>query len=91
MSVNVPNPGSYMQQIGQDIVNLRRAIDALLIDGAYLNTMGGAAFLEAAPFSMSTADATAIATAIGAITPTNPTVESIQAFLASTVSLTGGQ
>lgn len=90
MAVNVPNPGSYFQQIGQDIVNLRSAIDALLKDGAYLSAMGGAAFLEAAPFSLSTADATAVANAITAITPTNPTVQNIEAFLASTVALTGG-
>lgn len=91
MSVNVPNPGTYFIQIGQDIVNLRNAIDALVKDGAYLTAMGGASFLEAAPFSLSTADATAIANVITAVTPTNPTVEAIEAFLASAVTLTGGQ
>lgn len=91
MSVNTPNPGTYFQQLGQDIVSLRNALDALLRDGAYLNTMGGAAFLESPPFSLSTADATAIANTIGAVTPTNSTVQAIEAFLNSAIGLTGGQ
>ena len=90
MAVNVPNPGLYFQQIGAHLIALREAINDLTQDGVYLNAMGGAAFLEAAPFNMSTADATNIANIIGAVTPTNATVEAINAYLASAVTLTGG-
>lgn len=90
MAVNVPNPGSYFQQLGTDLVNLRNALDALVRDATYLNAMGGAAFLEAAPFNLSATDAAAVANTIGAVTSTNTTVEAIQSFLASAVPLTGG-
>jgi len=90
MSVNTPNPGIYFQQLGQDLVNLRIALDALIRDAAYLNAMGGAAFLEAAPFNLSATDAVAVAGAIGAVTPTNAAVVAIQAFLTSAIPLTGG-
>ena len=90
MSVNVPNPGNYLAQLGNDVVALRIAINNLVRDGEYLNAMGGAAFLEAAPFSLSTTDAQTVATLIGAVTPTNSTVEAINAFITSAVSLTAG-
>lgn len=90
MAVNLPNSGSYLAQIGQDLVNLRIALDNLLRDGAYINAMGGAAFFEAAPFNMTAADATALANAIGAVTPSNPTVTAIENFLNSAVAFTAG-
>lgn len=90
MSVNVPNPGSYIAQLGQHLVNLREAINDLTQDGVYLNAMGGAAFLEAAPFSLSAADAASVAAIIGGVTPANTTVEAINTYLASAVTLTGG-
>lgn len=90
MATNLPNPGAYLGQLGQDIVNLRRALDALLTDGAYLNAMGGATFLEAAPFNLSAADAATYVNTIGAVTPTNATVVAIQNFLNSAVTITGG-
>lgn len=91
MATNLPNPGNYISNLGADIVALRNALNNLLKDGAYLNAMGGAPFLEAAPFSLSTADAVAIANVITAVTPTNPTVQAIETFLASAITLTGGQ
>lgn len=90
MTVNIPNPGTYLAQLGQHIVNLRDAMDDLTDDAAYLAAMGGTAFLEAAPFSLSASDAALIMNTIGTVTPTNATVESINGFLAASVSLTGG-
>ncbi len=90
MSVNLPNPGLYLSQIGNHLVALRVAIDALVQDATYLNAMGGAAFLQAAPFNLLAADATFIANQIGIVTPANSTVQAIDNFLANTVSLTGG-
>ena len=91
MATNTPNPGLYFQQLGQDIVNLRIALNALLRDGAYLNAVGGAAFLQAAPFNLSETDAQAWVNAIGVVTPTNPTIQAIEAYLTSAIPLTGGQ
>jgi hypothetical protein len=90
MAVNVPNPGSYLAQLGNDLVALRIAINNLVRDAEYLNAMGGAAFLEAAPFSLSTTDAANIANVIGVVTSTNTTVEAINSYLDSGVILTGG-
>lgn len=90
MAVNVPNPGSYVAQLGQHLVNLRSAINDLATDGVYLNAMGGAAFLEGPPFNFAPADAQNIANIIGAVTPANTTVQAINAYLASAVTLTGG-
>lgn len=90
MAVNVPNPGNYQQQLGNHIVALREAISDLTQDGVYLNAMGGAAFLEAAPFNMSATDATNIVNIIGAVTPQNATVQAINAFLTGAVTITGG-
>lgn len=90
MAVNVPNPGNYTAQLGQHLVALREAINDLVQDGQYLNAMGGAAFLEAAPFNMIQADANNIAAIIGAVTPQNATVQAINNYLASAVTLTGG-
>jgi hypothetical protein len=90
MAVNVPNPGNYVANLGQHLVALRLAINELVQDGTYLNAMGGAAFLEAAPFNFSPADATNIATIIGAVTPQNATVQAINTYLNSAVTLTGG-
>jgi hypothetical protein len=53
--------------------------------------MGGATFLEGAPFNLSTADATAVANLITTVTPTNSTVVAIQNYVNSAVTLTGGQ
>jgi hypothetical protein len=90
LAVNVPNPGNYVQQLGQHLIALREAINDLTQDGTYLNAMGGASFLEAAPFSFSPADAQNIANIIGVVTPTNTTVVAINNYLASAVTLTGG-
>lgn len=90
MPVNLPNPGSYYAQLGQHLVDLQRAIDNLVADATYINAMGGAAFLEAAPFSLDANDAQLIVGTVGAVTSTNPVVLQIQSFLESAVQLTGG-
>jgi hypothetical protein len=90
VTTNIPNPGGYISQLGNDLVALRVALDNLLRDGAYLNAVGGTAFLQAAPFNMSATDAQAWVNTIGAVTPANATVQAIQAFLTSAVPLTGG-
>lgn len=90
MSVNVPNPGTYFQTVGTHLVALREAMNDLTQDGKYLNAMGGATFLEGAPFNLSAADATAFANTIGAVTPSNATVTAVYNFLDSAISLTGG-
>lgn len=93
MAVNVPNPGVYMVQLGQHLVNLREALNDLVQDGQYLNAMGGAAFLQAAVpngIGLAPADATAVAASIGAVTPQNATVVAVNAFLSSAITITGG-
>lgn len=90
-AVNLPNPGSYMQKLSSDIVALRTALQNLINDAGYLNAQGGATFLEAAPYSLSAADATLIMATIGAVVPTNSVVIALQAFLVQTESLWGGQ
>lgn len=90
VSVNLPNPGSYYALLGQHIIALREAIQDLVQDGEYLNAMGGAAFLEAAPFNLAPADATAVANIIGPVVSGNTTVQAIETFLTSAIPLTGG-
>jgi hypothetical protein len=90
MAVNLPNPALYLSMLGQDCKALRVALQDLINDAAYLNAIGGAATLEAAPFSLSAADATAIMNTIGTVTPANATVQAIQAFIASTEFVWGG-
>lgn len=90
MSVNLPNPGSYLASIGSHIVALREAMADLAQDADYLNAMGGATFLQAAPFSMPPSDANMVATIVGAATGGNSVVQSINAFIESAVPLTGG-
>lgn len=68
MAVNVPNPGSYLSQIGQNFVNVRDNLQALVTANNYVAAMGGTAFLEAAPpngLGMSPADAPAFIAALG--------------------------
>ena len=90
MTINIPNPGGYFQQIGNDVVALRVALNDLIRDAKYINAVGGAAFFQAAPFNLSAADAQQLASVIGAVVPTNPTVIAVQAFLDSAETLTGG-
>jgi hypothetical protein len=90
MAVNLPNPGTFLGQLGDDCTTFRDALQRLINDAAYLTAIGGAATLEAAPFSLSSADATAIMNTIGSVTGTNATVEQIQAFIASTEFIWGG-
>lgn len=93
MAVNVPQSAGYQQQLGFHCTQFRNALQQIMNDAAWLNSMGGATFLEAAApngLGLSTADATAIMTAIGVVTPQNATVQSIQAWLATTQFLWGG-
>jgi hypothetical protein len=90
MAVNVPNPGSYMGLLGGHCTAFRDALNNLINDAAYLQSMGGATFLEAAPFNLSPTDAAVVMSTIGVVTPTNTTVVTLQAFIASTEPLWGG-
>ena len=91
MAVNVPNTGNYQQQIGQHITTFRDALQVLLNDAAWLNSMGGAAFLTSAQMGLSQTDADKIVSTVGAVTPQSTVVQQIQAFLANTQPLWGGQ
>lgn len=90
MAINTPNPGLYQQQLGQHVVSFRDALQALLNDAAYINSMGGATFLTTV-IGLSAADAQMVVSTVGAVTPGNAVVQQIQAFLASTEPLWGGQ
>ena len=89
--INAPNPGVYFQTLGAHAVAFREALQNLLNDAAYLQSMGGIAFLEAAPFSLSPTDAQLIMNTIGAVVPSNTTVQAVQAFINTTEPLWGGQ
>lgn len=90
MAINVPNPGSYLGQLGNHCTAFRDALNNLVNDAEYLASMGGVAFLTATPFSLSTGDAEVIMNTVGAVTPDNSTVEALQAFIATTEPLWGG-
>lgn len=91
MAVNTPNPGTYFGDLGAHLVAFRDSLQRLINDAAYLNAAGGAAFLQAAPFNLTTTDAQLVVSTVGAVTPANSVVQQIQAFLASTEPLWGGQ
>ncbi len=91
MAINVPNPGTYQQQLGQHVTAFRDALQQLLNDAAYLNSMGGAAFLTAAPFSLSQTDADKIMQTVGAVTPNAAVVTQLNNWLTSSQPLWGGQ
>jgi len=90
MAINVPNPGIYQGVLGQHCVDLRNALQELLDDSAYITAMGGASFLTAS-MGLSSADATVIMNTVGAVTPQNSVVQSLQAWIASTAPIWGGQ
>ena len=71
MAVNVPNPGLFFAQIGQAITSLRNDYQTVLNLNAYITAMGGATFLEAAPFSLSSGDASAVVAALGNLAGSN--------------------
>lgn len=89
MAINVPNPGVYQQQLGQHIIQFRDALQALLNDAAYLNSVGGATFLTGT-MGLTPADATTVMNTVGAVTPQNSVVQSLQNWLATTQPLWGG-
>lgn len=82
---NVPNPGTYIAKLGQDITNARNAIQVVLDDNTYLVQNGGAAFLEAPPFNFTSADAAAWIAAFG-----NWTNPAIATAIADSVPTWGG-
>lgn len=90
MAVNQPNPGLYMQALGNHVTTFRDALQVLINDAKYLNANGGIAALEAAPFNMASTDATEIMATVGTITPTNAVVQQVQSFIDSTEFLWGG-
>lgn len=65
MAVNVPSPAIFLQQISNAVVNLRDNFQTIQNLNAYLSAQGGAAFLEAAPFSLSTTDANTVVSTLG--------------------------
>lgn len=68
MAVNVPEPTSYLTNLGQVITTLRNAFsgnEGIVNANEYLSAMGGAAFLQAAPFSLTAQDAAAVVAAVG--------------------------
>lgn len=67
MTRNVPNPGNYEIQIGQQFVNFRNAYQEIVNENEYIASVGGAAFLTAAPFNWSSQDAAAFIAALGNI------------------------
>jgi len=89
MAVNVPNPGLYQQQLGNHVTAFRNALQTLINDAAYLNAMGGAAFLTSA-MGISADDATAIVNSIGGVTPGNATVQALNNWISGTQFLWGG-
>jgi hypothetical protein len=66
--INVPNPGTWESQVGQQFIEFRNAWVAIVNQNAFVAAIGGAATLEAAPFSMSSNDAAALIAALGNIT-----------------------
>lgn len=90
MAVNVPNTSVYTSQLGQHCTAFRDALQALLNDAAYLNAMGGTSFLETT-LGIDATDAQEIVNVVGAVTPSNTTVQAIQGWINSTEFLWGGQ
>jgi hypothetical protein len=71
MAVNAPNPGAFLQQISQAVVNLRNDFTTLTRLNNYITAMGGATFLEAAypnGIGMATADAAVVISTLGNLT-----------------------
>jgi hypothetical protein len=68
VAVNLPNPGLFEIQLGQQFVAFRNAYQAIVYQNQYVASIGGAAALEAAPFNFTTQDAQALVAALGNIT-----------------------
>jgi hypothetical protein len=89
MAVNTPSPASaYVANLGQHCTQFRDALQRLMTDATYLNEQGGSTFLQS--LGLDSGDAQSIAATIGAITPDNPVVAQVQAFITQTVFLWGG-
>jgi hypothetical protein len=68
MAVNAPNPGIFLAQITQVVVNLRNDFNTIMWMNAYISAMGGTTFLTtAAPngIGMSTGDAAVVIATLG--------------------------
>jgi hypothetical protein len=89
VSVNLPNAGLYQQQLGTHCTRFRDALNDLLNDAEYINGNGGSALLVA--LGIDATDAEQIISTVGAVTPSNSIVQQLQAFIATTVFLWGGQ
>jgi hypothetical protein len=68
MAVNVPNPGSYLNQIAILFTGIRDQMQEVIDQNSYIGSMGGATFLtDAYPdgLGMTPADANALLAALG--------------------------
>ena len=64
MSVNVPNPGLFTQQIGVALTSLRNDFQTLVNLNDYITSMGGASFLTG-QMGLTAPDAAALVAALG--------------------------
>jgi hypothetical protein len=48
MTVNVPNPGTYLAQVGTALTGVRDQLNACVQQRAYIAAMGGVTFLTSA-------------------------------------------
>jgi hypothetical protein len=85
--LNIPNPGSYEAQVGQQFVAFRNAYQAIVSQNSYVASIGGSAALQAAPFNFSAQDAAALIAALGNIT----NLAGIGTQIASSQPFWGGQ
>jgi hypothetical protein len=68
MSSNVPNPGAFEQQVGQQFADVRDSLLVISRQHDYIISMGGVAFMTAQPpngLGMASADAQALLAALG--------------------------
>lgn len=68
MAVNAPNPGIFLAQITQAVVNLRNDFQTIANLNAYIGAMGGATFLTTAQpngIGMTTGDAAVVTSTLG--------------------------
>lgn len=92
MAVNVPNPGLYIADLAQRITALRNAYQGdhgIVNANAYLQAMGGATFLTAAPpdgLGLALNDANAVVAALGNLA----TQPALVTALANSETLWGG-
>lgn len=68
MAVNAPNPGSFLGQISQAVVNIRNDFQTLVNLNNYITAMGGETFLTTAfpnGIGLTAPDAAVVISALG--------------------------